>query len=81
MFLQVSVILLTGGHAWLGVCVVVGFMHGCGGECMVVRGHAWLWGVCVVAGGMHGCGGCVVAGGMCGCGGAYVVAGGGMCRT
>ena len=47
------------GHAWLqgvcvvvGVCMVVGGMHGC-------RGHAWLWGACMVVGG----GACVVAGG------------------
>ena len=44
MFLQVSVILSTGGCAWLlrGACVVAlggGGMHGCS------RGHAWLlWG-------------------------------------
>ena len=49
MFLQVSVILSTGGggHVWLllGGCVVAP------GECMVALG-----GACVVAwGGMHGC--------------------------
>ena len=49
MFLQVSVILSTGGRAWL----LLGGMHGCSGGCMVapeglggVRGcsggHAWL---------------------------------------
>ena len=55
MFLQVSVILSTGGghawllggHAWLlwGACVVaLGGMHGCsGGACVVAPGgHAWL---------------------------------------
>ena len=74
MFLQVSVILSTGGvrgcqggHAWL-----LGGMHGCGGACVVAGGacvvawgcvwlpggHAWL------LGGMHGCrGACMVAGG------------------
>ena len=69
MFLQVSVILSTGG----GACVVVAGggrigVHGCRGECMVQGGmrgcgggHAWLWG-----GGMRGCGGaCIVAGGAC----------------
>ena len=78
MFLQVSVILSTGGacvvargHMWLGG------MHGCGGRvCMVavgwgayvvvggVGGHSWLWGACMVARGA-----CVVVGGMHGCGG------------
>ena len=38
----------------VGVCMVVGGMHGCGG-------HAWLWGVCMVVGM------CMAAGGMCGC--------------
>ena len=71
MFLQVSVILSTGGgHAWLpeGACVVVpGGVRGCSGG---VRGCSG--GVCMVAlGGVRGCSGgaCMVAprGGMCGC--------------
>ena len=59
MFLQVSVILSTGGgHTWL----LWGGMHGCsGGACMVAPGgHAWL----LPGGGMHGCsqrGACMVA--------------------
>ena len=80
MFLQVSVILSTGGgvrgcswvgHAWL----LWGGVHGCSGW----GGHAWLlWGACVVTpGGGHAWllrGACMVAlGGMHGC------SGGGMC--
>ena len=60
MFLQVSVILSTGGHVWLlwGVCGCSGGvcgcswegMHGCSrGACVVAPG-----GVCVVAPGGHG---------------------------
>ena len=45
MFLQVSVILSTGGGA---MCGCRGWSGG---------GHAWLQGVCLVVGGMHGCGG------------------------
>ena len=71
MFLQVSVILSTGGgHAWLlwegvcmfapgGVCGCSGGMHGCSrGGCGCSGGHAWLLpgGVCGCSqGGMHGC--------------------------
>ena len=67
MFLQVSVILSTGGCAWLGgACMVArGSMHGCwgvagmvAGGCVAARGHVWL------LGGMHGCqGACMAAGG------------------
>ena len=46
--------------AWLGVCVVVGGMRGCGG-CAWLQGgvhdcggHAWLQGACMVVGGMRG---------------------------
>ena len=67
MFLQVSVILFTGGHAWL----LRGGMCGCSG------GHVWLlWG------GMCGCsqgGVCGHSGGACvvALGGACMVAPGG----
>ena len=73
MFLQVSVILSTGGgmcgcsggHAWLlwGACMVAPRGH----AWLLRGGHAWLlpggcawllWGACMVAlGGMHGCSG------------------------
>ena len=86
MFLQVSVILSTGGwHVWL-----LWGVRGCFGGCVVAPGgHAWLlqgvhgcsWGV------MHGCSGGVrgcslrgmhgCSGGMCGCSGGCVVALGG----
>ena len=43
-----------GGHVWFpgGVCMVAGgayvvAVHGCGGACMVVWGHVWLWGAYV----------------------------------
>ena len=57
IFSQASVILLTGGRAWL-------LLGGCvwllpGGHAWLLGGHAWLLpgGACVVApgGGMHGC--------------------------
>ena len=68
MFLQVCVILFTGGvcgcswgGAWLlpggGACMVAlgGGMRGCSwGVCVAPGGHTWLlWGVCVVAPGGH----------------------------
>ena len=74
MFLQVSVILSTGGgHAWLlegGMCgCSQGGMLGCSrGACMVALGGVrGCSGGCVVAprGGMHG----HSQGGMCGCSG------------
>ena len=62
IFSQASVILSTGGRAWLW-----GGVWG-----VVAREHAWLpggciipGGLCIVVGGMHGCGGCMVAGGLC----------------
>ena len=82
MFLQVSVILSTGGacvvalggHAWL-----LGGMRGCSGACVVaLGGHAWLLpgGACMVAPGGHAW---LLPGGVCGCLGACVVAPGGAC--
>ena len=83
MFLQVSVILSTGG-----VCMVAprGGMCGCsGGAYMVAWGHVWLLGgACVVAlgghawflGGMCGC-----SGGMCGCSGGVHGCSGGACMV
>ena len=66
IFSQASVILSTGGRAWLlvgGVHSCQGSMLGCWGACVVAR-------ACMVVGGMCGCGGhlllpgaCVVAGG------------------
>ena len=72
MFLQVSVILSTGG----GVCVLAG------GACMVTGDMCGCWGYAWLLGGMHGCqggvhgcwGACVVVGGVCGCRGACMVA-------
>ena len=66
MFLQVSVCLSTGGHAWLP-----GGVRGCGGVCMVARGGmhgCWGEGVCMAKGGVHG-----EEGGMHGKGGACMV--------
>ena len=78
MFLQVCVILFTGGHVWLsrggvrgcsGVCGCSGghawLLLGGGGHAWLLQGGAWLlWGGCMVApGGMHGCSG----GGVHGC--------------
>ena len=64
MFLQVCVILFTGGHAWLlwGACMVAtGGVHGCprGHAWLLQGGHVWL----LRRGGVHGCsqGACVVA--------------------
>ena len=94
MFLQVSVILSTGGACM----VALGGLHGCpeGGVCVVAlgacvvaeRGVCGCSGVCVVAlGGMHGCSGgravalgaCMVArGAFCGFWGACIVAWGGV---
>ena len=80
IFLYLSVILFTGGHAWLP-----GGVHGCQGVCMVAGGCAWLPRGCMVAGGMCYCWGavCMVAsghgqllGGMHGCLGVCMVAGG-----
>ena len=76
MFLQVSVILSTGGvHAWL----LWGGMRGCLGACVVAHGGACMVarGACVVAlgGGMRGC-----SGGVHGCSrGACMVAPWGAC--
>ena len=69
MFLQVSVILSTGGRAWLpGGCMFAGGMCGCQGGMRGCGGHAWL------QGGMRGCGGHAwLQGGMRGCWGACVV--------
>ena len=78
IFLQVCVILSTGGHAclWGGMCGclegacgcrgawLLGGVHGCWGACGC-GGHAWL------PGSMHGC-----WGSMCGCRGACMVVGG-----
>ena len=79
MFLQMSVILSTGGgHVWLlrgGACMVaLGGMRGClGGMRGCLGGHAWL-----LQGGMRGCSqggmhGCSW-GGVRGCSGAVCVA-------
>ena len=67
MFLQVSVILSMGGHAWLlgGVCMVA--LGVCG--CSQGGGHAWL-----LLGGMHGCSrghAWLLPGGIRGCSGGH----------
>ena len=82
MFSQASVILSTGGYAWLGgvagcVCVCGG--HAWQGEhvwqraCMVGgmhgRGHAWQGGMC--GGGGHVWQGCVHGSGVCMLGGVW----------
>ena len=49
--------MVVGACVFVGVCMVAGGVHGCGG-------HAWLQGACMVVGGMHGGGGaCMVVGG------------------
>ena len=64
-----GVCMVAGGYAWLlGMCVVVGGMHGCRG-CV-----CGCWGACMVAGGMCGCWGGMrdCGGGMCGCQGVCI---------
>ena len=75
IFSQASVILSTGGHAWL-----LGGVHGCGRACVVAGGgmHG-CWGVYVVAGGCVAYRECAWLWGMRGCRVACVVAGGGVC--
>ena len=66
IFLHLSVILFTGGPAWLW-----GAMRGCGGA-SVVAGGMCGWGACmvpegcIVAGVCMVAGGCAWLGGMCG---------------
>ena len=80
MFLQVSVILSTGGHAWLPgghAWLRGGGWDGCWGACVVPRGTCMVAGACVVVGGMRGCRwGCMVAGRCARLLGACMVAGG-----
>ena len=55
----------------VGVCVVTGGMHGCGGVCVVVGGGmCGCQRACMVVGGLCGCWG------MCGCWGVCMVMGG-----
>ena len=84
MFLQASVILLTGGG--MRGCRGEGGMRGCQGGVCGHWGCAWLLGACVVAGGWGACvvargmrgyqGVCMVVGGMHGCWGVCMAAGG-----